>query len=332
MGCGDEGTSSNTSDDISEDFGGFTTADESPYFGDADLAAKLSEDSAYDDSLLNDPEVDSAVSDTSGGIYAFRVVWGKLSYDSSVTVLTDWSGSLEISHGFEILRRIINFEPFQDYIHPRTDPRIIEWTSKTSTYHDGIFANFYIPASDSDSAVVITLNAGPFSAAFSLSDLDYLDTVYYLPDSNAVAIHAFKFEWHDCPKGFLAGHWGIDSSGQGIFYGLWTTYNGLILGHLKGIWGVKDSSGNLQNLFYGKYIDLSGNFQGLLKGNYYPHPNVYASDMARKRAGGWFDGDFYDANGVASGELRGRYKSRPWNESGTGFFHGWWKSNCSNDD
>jgi hypothetical protein len=330
IGCDKDSASSTDNSDLSDEFGGFTTSDEDPLLVDTAIVAKLSEDQAFLDPVLDTPIVDSAVTDSTAEIYAFRIVWGRLSYDSTVTTVTDWSGSLELTHGVQVVRRVINFESGHDYILPRTDPKLIEWISKTTSYHDGIFANVYISSTEKTNAA-ITFTTAPFTISYSLKDIDSLDTVYYLDDSNVVAIHAFRFEWQKCPKGFLAGHWGTDDSGNGIFYGSWMTHNGQILGYVKGNWGIPDTSGNLQNIFFGKYVDINGKFLGLLKGHYYFHPNWHANENARKHAGGWFAGHYYDANGVKKGDLGGRYKSRPF-EEGAGFFHGRWKTDCAKED
>ncbi len=331
LGCSKEETSTNNNNnDVSKEFGGFSPADEQPYFGDTSLVTKLSGDQEFEDSVSDSASVDSLAADSGVVIYAFRIVWGRLAFDSTVTAVTDWSGSLEVSHGVEIVRRTINFEPPQDYILPRTDRKVIGWVSKTWGYHDGILANVYLNSLDKVNAS-IAFKTAPFTISYNFADIDNLDTVYYLSDSNAVAIRAFKYEYHGCPKGFLSGEWGTNDSGNGVFRGSWMTHNGIILGYVKGIWGVPDSNGNPQNLFYGKYIDITGRFQGLIKGHYFPHPNIYANDMARRHAGGWFEGHFYDANGVVKGEIEGRYKARPHDE-GMGFFHGRWKTDCPSDD
>ncbi len=330
IGCSKDSTSPNHGNNISNQFGGFTASNEQPYFGDTALISSLSSDQVFEDSLPDSTEQDSLNHDTSAAIYSLRIVWGRLAYDSLVTTVTDWSGSLEITNGVEILRRTINFEPMQDYILHRTDPRKIEWVSKTTSYHDGILVDIYVNATEKINTAV-TFSTAPFTISYYLQDLAGLDTTYYLSDSNAVSVRAVKNEHHGCLKGFLAGQWGTDDSGNGVFDGSWMTHNGIILGYIRGIWGIPDSSGNIDNAFYGKYIDVNGNFVAFLKGDFFPHPNMHANHMAMMRAGGWFEGNFYDAGGAIKGDIKGRYKSRPHNE-GSGFFQGRWKTDCPSDD
>lgn len=330
-GCGKDSTSSNSEDlnKIAAQFGGFTPTNELPYFGDPTLAAKLGGDKPYDDPIAAGE--DSLVGDTGISLYAIRIVWGRLAYDSASTTPTDWTGSLKVSRGIEILRRTINFEPARDSILPRTDRSLIEWVSQTTVFHDGIFVNVFVPPADSSdtntSPVTLTFDTAPFKITFNIDQLNGLDTVYYLSDSNAVAVQAFRFTWRYCPRGFLAGFWGTDDSGNGIFYGNWMTCNGKILGQVKGKWGIPDSTGEIQRVFVGKYIDINGRFEGLLKGDYGPMPNIHASEKAMCRAGGWFKGNFYDRDLNILGDLRGRYKSHP-RDAAMGFFHGRWKVAC----
>ncbi len=318
---------------IASEFGGYAPTDELPYFGDPTLAAKLGGDQPYTDAISLSPSLDSLVTtDSAAGIYAFRIVWGHLDYDSASTTPTDWSGSLKISRGAELVRRTINFEPSQDYILPRTDPTLVEWVSQTTVFHDGIFVNVYIPKADSGDTTpaTITFTTAPFTFSYNLKDIQNLDTVYTLDDSSVVAITAIKYSRLFCPKGFLAGFWGTDSLGNGIFYGNWMTHNGIILGVVKGNWGIPDTAGNIQNIFVGKYIDITGKFEGLMKGTYGPRPNWHASDMGKRRAGGWFMGNFFNGDGGILGSLNGRYKSMPrWAEMG--FFQGRWKVLCPSD-
>ena len=143
-GCSNDSTSGNVSD-ISQDFGGFKPTDEQPAFGDEIIATEMTDDTDFDDPMLDDSEVESFINEDSINIYALRIIWGQPRFDSTVTEVTDWSGSLAITRGVEILRRTIKFEPGQDSILDRTDRKLIEWVSKTTVHHDGIFVNIIVP-------------------------------------------------------------------------------------------------------------------------------------------------------------------------------------------
>lgn len=335
-GCGQDSASSSESDfeAIASEFGGYTPTDEAPAFGDPAMQAEMAGDEEFTDKLLTTPEVAAIVNNDETGAYALRIVWGSMDFDSTVTEVTDWSGSLSVTRGAEVIRRLIRFEPWQDYILPRTDRKLIEWVSKTTVHNDGIFVNIYIPpnttteSTSADEVVTVTFETVPFSITFEISDLTKLDTIYYLDDEvNAVAFRAFKLHPMACPKGFLGGRWGRDSTGQNVFYGRWMSVDGALVGHLKGHWGY-DPDSNWINVFYGKYIDITGQFEGLLRGVYIPRP-PNTNPNAACNTGGKFYGYFYDANGNVKGVLRGHYRLPRCNARCTmGTFHGRWKTFC----
>ena len=318
-GCSNEGSPSGGDTDISDDFGGYRPTDEEPAFGDEIIATEMVADDDYDDPMLAVSEVESSFENDLADIYALRIVWGQLRYDPDVTEITDWSGSLTVSRGIEVLRKVIKFEPSQDWIVLREDPAVIEWVSQTTVHYDGIFVNIVIPPADEETEtepVTILFETGPFSVTFEADELAALDTIYYLEDdSNAVAFHALKVERYGCPKGFLAGRWGKNEEGEGIFFGKWMSKWYELMGHLEGTWADGE--------FYGKYIDENGQFEGLLKGGY--HSGNSAS--AKHRHSGWFRGYYYDADGNILGVLKGNYHEVPKNST-MGFFQGRWKQYC----
>ena len=316
-GCSGDSTSSSQGD-ISEEFGGFRPTDEAPAFGDEAIATEMVDDTEFDDPMLIESDVEEVVANVNADIYAIRIIWGQLRYDPEVTDVTDWSGSLTVSRGVEILRRIIRFEDGQDYILDRTTRESIEWVSKTTVHHDGIFVNVIIPPEEENTKsvpVTITYDTEPFEVTFDIDELATLDTVYYIDDSNAIAFHAFKVERVGCPKGFLAGRWGKNEEGENVFYGKWMSHHNILKGHLRGTWG--------DNEFYGKYIDKDGLFEGLIKGRY--HAGNSASP--RHRHAGWFRGYYYNAEGSILGVLKGHYIEVP-KETGMGFFQGRWRHYC----
>lgn len=335
-GCSKDSASPEQELSIAQQFGGFTPTDEAPNFGDPDLTAGLAVEAEYNDIYLDSLDYDSVVNLPAINAYALRIIWGSPCFDSTITELTDWTGSLSMSRGGMILRRTIGFEPNQDYILPRTDRKLIEWVSFTSVHHDGIFVYLFVPPFDSlldsmavDTPVTVTFDTEPFEFSFRLDDLSRLDTVFYLDDSvNVVAFRAFKITPRLCPGGFLEGKWGVDSTGQGIFKGRWISRNGMLAGYVKGIWGP-DTLNDIPRAFYGKWIDVTGRFEGLLKGVYRPHPNWNADETAFSRAGGKFFGYFYDANANPLGALKGHYMMPRWfSDDGMGYFAGRWKTFC----
>ena len=92
IGCSDNGTQPDNQESIADQFGGYTPTDEQPAFGETALAADMQADVEFDDPMLTDPVVDDDINNAAA-IYALRIVWGQMEYDSTVTTVTDWSGS-----------------------------------------------------------------------------------------------------------------------------------------------------------------------------------------------------------------------------------------------
>ncbi len=134
-----------TAGDLNADFGGYTATPEQPGFGDADLLAEAAGEVSYNDPMQVSPAVDSLMEDPTSGFFVFRVTWGQLDYDSTMTTPTSWDGSLTISRGAELVRRVIRFEDGQDYVKPRTDRKLIEWVSTTTVHYDGLLVDMYFP-------------------------------------------------------------------------------------------------------------------------------------------------------------------------------------------
>jgi len=353
IGCSESPTQSVGEDfNLDDEFGGYTTSPEIPGFGDQELVGEAEGDSAYDDEEIQSlPEVDSIIAEPQTGYYHLRAVWGRLQYDSTVTSVTDWSGSLSVSRGIEIIRRVIRFESGQDYIvRPRTDPKIIEWVSKTTVHNDGLAVDIFVPpifdtskvpevdslgdtgyiiVIDTSYSATVSFATGPYSRTFDLEELKSLDTVIYLDDSNAVAFQAFELDRFPCPRGFLAGRWGYDENGNGRFRGVWwskspSAFRWYISGYLKGHFG-KNNAG--LNVLFGKWISKTGEFRGFLKGTYGHRPVVVDNPANLRRAHGWFAGHIYNADREEIGVLKGRYRSAP--RLHNGFFQGRWKLHCN---
>lgn len=324
IGCGtDSAIQPDNQDSIADQFGGYTPTDEFPAFGETDLAGELEGDVEYDDPVLIDPVVEDEIN-SAASIFALRIVWGRLEYDSTVTAVTDWTGSLSVSWGSIVVRRTIRFEPATDWVLPRTDRKLVEFVSKTTVHNDGLHVNVYQPPSVTDDIKTITLETAPYSVTFDVNDLTKMDTIIQLDDGNAVSIQAHKLTPGACPRGFLGGFWGRDEDGNRIFMGGWMSANGTLMGYLKGTWG-EEIDGIKYNVFYGKYIDINGQFEGLIKGTYGPVLSANSFDIVGRV--GKFFGYYYDANGNILGVLGGHY--RPVRNTGYGVFHGRWRQNCA---
>jgi len=218
---------------LNEQFGGFATSDKKPAFDDYDLLAQVDNDKEFDDPILQSAAVGTLSADDEAGLYHMRIVWGRLCFDTTVTEATDWSGSLSVNKGAEITRREIRFELGQDYVHPRSDRKLTEWTSRTSIHNDGIAVDIVVegpkPVLDSTTVidirdendllvtvlvvttypvvdpVEVVFETGPYRSTFTLAEISALDIVIYSGYSDAVAIHGLKLDHRPCPGGMLTG-------------------------------------------------------------------------------------------------------------------------------
>jgi hypothetical protein len=341
--------------DLDDEYGGYGFTSELPAFGSPELFGQdvLEEDSPYEDELEDDPDVNEIARRPNARMYMLRIEWGKLVRtrdDESAPcrdVPIDWSGQLRLDRGAILLKRLIQFDQ-EDYIHRRTDRRTLEWTSFTQPHFDGILVKIIdAPPARGDSTDTrppgpnhLVFRSGPYSHSFTTDELERLDVMIPIDRcGNAVSFTGFRIEPAPCPHGFLAGIWkpvpadtippdtsfatvaDTVNNGRkirGHFYGNWIQANGMLAGHLRGVYGV-DSSG--RQVFFGKYIDLSGNFKGILRGTYGAMSMGPFADTA-----GYFDGEWIDENRTARGRLRGHWVA-PHNTP-RGFFHGRWGTHC----
>jgi hypothetical protein len=346
VGCSDSPVETAPVDqNLADEFGGYTATDEQPAFGDSEVLAVAGEEQEVDDPILVSPAAQEVVTDVDAGLFHFRAVWGRIPYDSTVTTVTDWTGSLTVTRGAIVLRRLIRFELNQDTYLPRTSRDTLQWVSFTSVHNDGIAVDIFVPpmrptidstwvpdgAGDSTlvidtiaaDPVTVTFTTGPYTRTFTLSELAALQEVVSLDDGNKVALHAVQFFRQLCPRGILAGRWGYDEEGNGVFRGMWMSAIGHVTGYLEGHFGQNDQG---QNVFFGKWIDSVGHFEGLLRGVWGHGPRVTEAEIQHHFAGGWFAGEIFNAGGDPIGLLGGHFGSAP-NVDG-GWFQARWKLHC----
>jgi len=355
-GCSESPTSTTSTDstNLVDEFGGYKATPEQPGFGDAALIADSGSEVEVNDPLLASPEVTPFTSDPEAGLFHLRAIWGQIPIDTLATDPIDWTGSLTISRGAEIVRRLIRFEDGQDYLLDRTDRKLIEWVSTTTIANDGIAVDLFVPPPkpvldsteviDVDTLgdttisyvidtlppepVTVTFATGPYSRTFSLPELARLDTVVELDNGASVAFHAMQLFRVPCPGGFVIGGWGYDDQGQGRFRGRWMNYGGEITGYLRGHFGQTQ---NGRRVMFGKWINKAGDCEGFLRGIYEPLRHRFGNDQqSDQQAGGMFRARVYNANREPIGELNGRYESAP--DRAAGFFQGRWRLDCARPD
>jgi hypothetical protein len=313
-------------------FGGYTASDEAPAFSDPYLLANFGPESdvAYADDVV------LATTDRFHPQRFLMITWGNLHADSTVTFVTDWSGSLCAENAAVRVLRTIRFEP-GDYVLPRTSRACVEWVSHTKPHFDGIIVALH-KTSDCDTlrdpAVVdtlcdepvsLTFKTGPLTVTFTQDELADLHRVIPVDDAgNAVAFNVITRRPDQCLNGFLAGQWkpapGENDKGVlGFFRGKWVSENGLHMGYLRGVYGVNRRD---EHVFFGKWIAETGRFRGLLAGHY----GVFEENDTE--ADGWFEGVWFSRGLRTMGGLHGVWGAHDEADHEGGFFRGVWNQRC----
>lgn len=329
-GCSDESTAPNTNagdPDLSEQFGGYTTSDEEPAFGDPQLLEDLAGEVAVDDGVADDPETRDLEGDPEGKAYAITLRWGilerKVNGDLGGQLgleTVDWSGSLTASAGRIVLRHLYSFEAEDHAVLPRDNPALLEWVSRTSGGVDGLTVLVLLPGDLGDpSNETLTLDTAAFDATFTFEELADLDTTFAVgEDGNQIRINAMENRAAVSTRGWLLGRWGWDEdAGVGVFAGQWVHPRTGISGFLRGHY--EPSAETDEIVFYGKYISRSGRFEGFLRGT------VDVTRGTIRSGVGHFEGGWYSETGEAEGSVRGRWVS---DSPRGGYFSGMWCSGC----
>jgi hypothetical protein len=304
-------------------FGGYSTSDEAPAFGDPELLATYSEDPPFEDDMESNAEVRAGQNNRDANKYALRIIWGNVENRDSTGMevddcaISDWSGAIRVDGGVAIIKRLIGFEPGDYVARPRRGPRDIEWVSYTKSHVDGLLLEV-IDLPDPQSAEArntIAITTPFYTGEIRLADLaDYREFVVY-DECNSISIVATSIEPSGCPRGFLEGRWVADTDSSGYFKGVWIGDFGDLIGYMRGVYGIREG----RRVLFGKWISDSGEFQGLLRGTWSPLRSDRGPD-------GFFEGSWADDNLEVAGFFRGHYAICP-NDT-AGVFHGRWTEAC----
>lgn len=141
-----------------------------------------------------------------------------------------------------------------------------------------------------------------------VADLAGLDVTRPVDElGNALRLEGHRVTDEDlCPKGFLGGVWLADRDSTtaegGVFKGRWVGLWGRLHGFMRGRYGL-DSSG--ERVFFGKYIDTRGRCRGLLAGTW-----EAADENGRGRFHGEWHNEIETVEGVLGGDYH-RAAERP---------------------
>ena len=296
--------------ELDKAYGGYSTSDELPAFGDVTLSTEFADDNTVSDPIAVDPSFISALDSNKVDAYFIRIVWGLLEYDSTSTEAIDWSGTATVNKGVLGIMKAIRFEGSDRIMLPRPDPKVVQWTSYTMGHLDGI-SMVILDRDSTDSEGLFTIATGLYERTFSYDELDSLELVETVTESGQqISIMAYKKQVIPFGGGFFDGRWIKTRKNGGKFLGRWINRLGTSAGHLKGIWGVNSHD---IKVFHGKYITLNGNFGGLLSGLW-----GYVENDTTK---GWLNGRWVNRNLTTIGKVKGHWKIKEDNHR-RGFFHG----------
>lgn len=332
-GCSDKevdpGQNNDENLNLTDEFGGYSSANEQPAFGDEEMS-DMDVYMSADDPMITNHDVDSIRILPNVGVYAVQLLWGHLEHDSTETQITDWSGSISVDLGAIIALRLIRFEQADYIVRPRTSRQVIDFVSHTDVDFDGILVYVYDPNPlEHDSENVLTITTGPYTNSFAMHELVDIETITDV-GNNQFSINAFKLEHIECGEGFLEGKWVRPASdrGKGTFVGRWFSQDGLLLGHVHGHFGTRDD--NAQVMF-GKWISAAGLFRGFLRGEWTSGTEEDPADTEN----GSFAGSVYNRDRVVIGDYSGDWSARErgnddkdGNRAKHGFFRGQWSTNC----
>lgn len=315
-----------TDNDISpiwdQDYGGYTTTDEDPAFGDLELLTLFQEDPQYQDPLANDTTIRNAERNRFARHYLVRILWGNLDTPTAASdttgdcPITDWSGSITVNGGVISILRLLRFE-IDDAVVPRRSAREFSWISYTSNGVDGIlFKVIDIPNPVAETLDILEFKSKQYEIRIPFSDLANYSNFVFIDECNKISIVATEIYPSRCPGGFLEGLWIAETDSSGYFKGAWFADDGSISGYLRGEYNTIDGN----RVLFGKWIDSSGTFGGLLKGTWSALPTD------RRGPDGSFEGFWVDDNGTRAGRFKGHYCFC--RESDQGWFHGKWRLDC----
>ena len=314
-GCSkDTPTEPNTEEipQLDKPYGGYTTSDELPAFGDPSMSTEFQDDENPYDPVATDPDFVAALDSNGVNAYFIHITWGMLEFDSTATEVLDWSGTASVNKGVLGIMRTIRFERNDRVILPRPNPQVLEWESHTMVHLDGI-SLVILDTDSTETPGEFTFDTGLYSRTFTFSELDSMELVESVTGSgHEISIISHSRQVIPLGGGFFDGRWVRKNEIGGEFMGRWMNRLGTHAGHLRGIWGV---NGQGTQVFHGKYISLNGQFGGLLSGLW--------GFREGSETEGWMAGRWVNRSLTQIGTIRGHWKTREGNER-HGFFHGQW--------
>ena len=234
------------------------------------------------------------------------VMWGKIPADRDATASRDWTGSLKVSRGGLIVRRIIAFEDRTDKLPPRASLDTVSFQSVTRPYVDGLALTVLDPTSPtptSSQTLTYTSADGASVYTFDLAQLAAGPIVVDAGDGFKMVAIGVHRQATACDRGFMRGRWHALSAHLGRFLGVVADENGAPVGHVRGIYGQRR---NGDSVLFGKFIDREGHFRGLLAGTF-DDGQYRARWIDRQGEHGTAHGAYFAGATEAAGHFLGRW-------------------------
>jgi len=316
-GCSKETSSTAVTDtgtlNYEDEFGGYTTSDEAPGFGDETILNELSggSEEVVEPEPSMSPIFDSLDADENVNVYRMKILWGQLEGDSTAQDVIDWSGSLEIEYGAIRVATLVKFEGEDHLVRPRNDCTKLEWVSYTKPHYDGIMVFLYdSPDERAESENVVTFTTPEYTRTFSIDELESLSEIVDIDDAgNKISFESYFTSAQEQRNGFLEGRWVKKGLQRGVFYGRFVAYDGRSMGHLRGHFGISRAG---DQVFFGKWITAGGQFKGLLRGTWASEDPAASIDPAR----GTFEGVWANRALTVNGQLGGKWVTTPYRGRG----------------
>lgn len=318
-GCSDDSATAPESSgeiDFDAEFGGFSSSDEQPFFGDSELEAADGMETEYDDTVAQDLEVRDWEANDESQMYAMTIRWGNLEVGRDVGASgdgssTEWAGSLEVSEGAIRILTILDFEFGTDTILPRTDRNSIAWSTMTEGGFDGLRVLVVVPPANGGGPqeATVAFESNGVVREFSLEDLvDYQEVIPAGENGQQIAIRSILALPYATARGWTSGRWiWSPEDHSGLFAGRWvspTLTDGRVgfgtAGFVRGRYGMNSDG---EKVFFGKIIDRDGGFLGFVKGTW----TVEDERMDRFLVGS-FTGIWTDQARSPKGTVRGWWR------------------------
>jgi hypothetical protein len=302
---------------LSDPYTALGTGDEESAFGDAAISdVESSEETVSDAYAPADPAAADEPSAPGCNVYSLLIRWGQLTgVNHDVSNMTTWTGSISANVGTLAVIKKVAFDR-EDSVSARTDPKVIDFISRTRPYFDGLRIRYEVCDADiallgDGESATLTFNAPgvPFTKSYTVAELVDLNDLIENVDASKDRFQALAVKKTDRCQGTLQGDWIKLGDDYGVFKGIVVASNGIQVGYVKGIFG-QTSDG--KSKWAAKFISHEGRFGGILRGEY--------ADSA-------FTGDIFNRNKTDIGNIDGSYVEA---EVGTpGTFSANYKLDCA---